>query len=50
MGTRERDEQAQQERERQQREQQEQERMQQPRGMRIEGEDETVTNPAIINR
>ena len=50
MGTREREEQAQQERERQQRELQEQERMQQPRGVRVEGDDESVTNPAIINR
>jgi len=52
MGTREREQQAEQERERQQREEQEQdsERMQAPRTMSFGTQDETVSNPAIINK
>jgi hypothetical protein len=51
MATRDREEQARQERERQEQEQQEQqERMSQPRALRGDGDDESSTNPAIINR
>jgi len=50
MATRDREEQARQERERQEREQQEQERMSQPRNLLQEGDDESSTNPIIINR
>ena len=46
MGTRERDEQAEQER---QQLEQEQERTSAPRGMQVEGDDET-SNPVIINK
>jgi hypothetical protein len=49
MGTRDRDEQARQEQERQQQERQQQERMNQPRGLLNDGDDETSTNPVIVN-
>ena len=49
MGTREREEQAEQERERLQQQQQEQ-RSALPPMMQVEGEDETVNNPVIINK
>ena len=49
MATREQQEQAEQERLRQQQQQQE-ERMAAPRGMQADGEDETVSNPIIINK
>ena len=49
MGTRERDEQAEQDRERLQQQQQE-ERLARPPMMQAEGEDESINNPVIINK
>lgn len=50
MSTRDRDEQAEQERQRQEQERMEQEqRNTVPRAMHIAGDDETTTNPVIVN-
>jgi hypothetical protein len=51
MSTRERDQQAREEQERmEQAQREEQERVSAPRAMQVDGDNETSTNPVIINR